>query len=172
MSASWCLVSIYLIWISGSRLILSNNQSKATPWVLDTCLIVGLLPLIIIWITASFIAIKNVEHRTQSVIKAWSCNFVQVLSFYSPVRNVFQRIQCLRPVRGSFFAEVHRVLVRQMEEEDDREYEWEDEGEDGKQRVEGRVAENQNNHIMSAWRWHMYDERATHFVLEPMSMWH
>ena len=27
----------------GSRLIVSNNQSKATLWVLDTCLIVGLL---------------------------------------------------------------------------------------------------------------------------------
>ena len=29
------------------------NQSKATLWVLDTCLIVGLRPLIIILITAS-----------------------------------------------------------------------------------------------------------------------
>ena len=34
-------------------LILSNNQSKATLWVLDTCLIVGLRPVIIIFITAS-----------------------------------------------------------------------------------------------------------------------
>ena len=31
----------------------SNNQSTKTLWVLDTCLIVGLLPLIIILITAS-----------------------------------------------------------------------------------------------------------------------
>ena len=53
MSASWFLVSIYLIWILGSRLIRSNNQSRATLWVLETCLIVGLLPLIIILITAS-----------------------------------------------------------------------------------------------------------------------
>ena len=53
MSASWCLVSMCRIWISESRLILSNNQSKATLWVLDTCLIVGLRPLIIILITAS-----------------------------------------------------------------------------------------------------------------------
>ena len=37
----------------GSRLILSNNQSKATQWVLDTCLMVGLRFLIIILITAS-----------------------------------------------------------------------------------------------------------------------
>ena len=37
----------------GSKLIRSNNQSSATLWVLETCLIVGLLPLIIILITAS-----------------------------------------------------------------------------------------------------------------------
>ena len=52
-SAIWCLVSTYLIWILGSRWILSNNQSRATLWVLDTSLIVGLRPLIIILITAS-----------------------------------------------------------------------------------------------------------------------
>ena len=63
MSASWFLVSTYLIWILGSKLILSNNQSRATLWVLDTCLIVGLLPLIIILITASLSS--NVEHRTK-----------------------------------------------------------------------------------------------------------
>ena len=39
MSASWCLVSMYLIWIFGSRLILSNNQYSATLWVRDMCLI-------------------------------------------------------------------------------------------------------------------------------------
>ena len=64
-----------------------------------------------------------------------------------------------RVVRGSFsarvprfsFAEVRRVLVSHMEEEgEDQENEKEDEREDGKQRVEGRVVENQNNHIMSA----------------------
>ena len=37
----------------GSKLILSNNQSGATPWVRETCLIVGLLFLIIVLITAS-----------------------------------------------------------------------------------------------------------------------
>ena len=44
MSASWFLVSMYLTWIFGSKLILSNNQSSATLWVLETCLSVGLLP--------------------------------------------------------------------------------------------------------------------------------
>ena len=64
MSAIWCLVvSTYLIWILGSRLILSHNRSRATLWILDTCLIVGLLPLMIILITASLYS--NVEHRTE-----------------------------------------------------------------------------------------------------------
>ena len=53
MSVSWFLVSTYLIWIFGSELTLSNNQSKATLYLLDTCLIVGLLPLMIILITSS-----------------------------------------------------------------------------------------------------------------------
>ena len=53
MSAFWCLVSLYLISILGSKLILSNNPSRETLWVLDTCLIVGLLPFTLILITAS-----------------------------------------------------------------------------------------------------------------------
>ena len=53
MSASWFLVSTYLIWILGSKLTLSYNLFKATQWVLDTCLIVELLPFVIILITAS-----------------------------------------------------------------------------------------------------------------------
>ena len=53
MSASWFLDSTYLIRTSGSMFILSNNQSRATRWVRDTCLIVGLLLLMIIFITAS-----------------------------------------------------------------------------------------------------------------------
>ena len=51
MSASCFLVSTYLIWIFGSRLNLSNDQSSATLWVLETCLIVGLLPFMIILIS-------------------------------------------------------------------------------------------------------------------------
>ena len=53
MSASWFLVSTYLFWNVGSFLILSNNQYNVTLWVRDTCLIVGLLPFMIILITAS-----------------------------------------------------------------------------------------------------------------------
>ena len=36
ISASWFLVSMYLIWILGTKLILSNNQSRATLWFLET----------------------------------------------------------------------------------------------------------------------------------------
>ena len=39
MSASWFSVSTYLIRIFGSELSLTNHQSSATLWVLDTCLI-------------------------------------------------------------------------------------------------------------------------------------
>ena len=47
------LVSMLLIWILESQLIRSNIQSRATLWVLETCLIVGLLHFMIILITAS-----------------------------------------------------------------------------------------------------------------------
>ena len=46
----------------GSKLILSNNQSRATLWVLDTCLIVGLLPMNIIF-NHGFIVLKHAQHR-------------------------------------------------------------------------------------------------------------
>ena len=43
----------------GSNRILSDNKSNATPWFLDPCLTVGLLPLMIILITASGVFEKN-----------------------------------------------------------------------------------------------------------------
>ena len=46
-------VTMHLIWIFGSNLILSNNQSWATLLVQETCLIVKLLSFMIILITAS-----------------------------------------------------------------------------------------------------------------------
>ena len=46
-------VNVFDFGFWGSKLILSNNQSRATFWVLETCLIVGLLPFMIILITAS-----------------------------------------------------------------------------------------------------------------------
>ena len=53
MSASWFLVSTYLIWILRSQLMLFNNQAYATLSVLEQCLIIGLRTLTIILITAS-----------------------------------------------------------------------------------------------------------------------
>ena len=50
---SWFLVSMFLIWILECNLILSNNQSRATLWLLETCLIVALLPFMIKLITIS-----------------------------------------------------------------------------------------------------------------------
>ena len=46
-------IKMFRIRILESRPTLSNNQSRATLWVLDTCLIVGLRPFIIILIAAS-----------------------------------------------------------------------------------------------------------------------
>ena len=52
-SVIWFLMSTCLIWILGSKMIPLNNQSNATRRVPDTCLMVGLLPFMIILITAS-----------------------------------------------------------------------------------------------------------------------
>ena len=46
------VVSTYLIWFLGSKFIL-NNPFRVSLWVLETCLMVGLLPFMIILITAS-----------------------------------------------------------------------------------------------------------------------
>ena len=48
----WCQ-HIWFGFCFGSKLILSNNQFNATLLVLDTCLIIGLRPLMIILITTS-----------------------------------------------------------------------------------------------------------------------
>ena len=64
MSASWFLVSRYLIWILGSWLILSNNKSSATLWVQDTCLIARLRPLMINF-NHGFAILKN-EQRDET----------------------------------------------------------------------------------------------------------
>ena len=87
MSASWFLVSMYLIWILEFKLIRSNNQSRATLWVLETCLIVGLLLLKIILITASLssntcnkaswwedLTLEEIKSTlSKSLITPWDC---------------------------------------------------------------------------------------------------
>ena len=50
-----------LIWILGFELILSNNQSRATLWVLETCLNVGLLPFND-HLDHCFVVFKEIQH--------------------------------------------------------------------------------------------------------------
>ena len=66
--------STYLISIFGSRLILSNNKSRATLWVPDTCLIVGLLPLMTILITASLSTKCRASHRIEKTSRSTKHN--------------------------------------------------------------------------------------------------
>ena len=66
ISTSWFLVSTYLIWILEAQVIGSKNKSRAFLWVLDTCLMKGLLPFIIILITASlFSKMYNFESSSE-----------------------------------------------------------------------------------------------------------
>ena len=83
MSASWFLVSMHLIWILGSELILSNNRSRATLWVLETCLIVGLLPFMIILITASLSSkiYNRTSLREEFTLEEIKINIVQIFIF-------------------------------------------------------------------------------------------
>ena len=82
MSASWFLVSMYLIWILESRLIGSINQSRATLWVLETCLIVGLLPLMIRIITASLSSNTNCK---ASWCEDWTFEGTESMSFITSI---------------------------------------------------------------------------------------
>ena len=60
---------MYLIWILGSKLILSNNQSRAALWVRETCLIVGLRPLTIIFLSASLSSkTHNIALEPESIV--------------------------------------------------------------------------------------------------------
>ena len=76
------VVGVYLIWILVSRFFRSNNQSSATLWVLETCLIVGLLPLMIILITASLSS--NTYHKA-SWRAAWTFEGTESMSFITSI---------------------------------------------------------------------------------------
>ena len=69
MSSSWFLVSMYLIWTLGTKLIPSNIQSRTTLWVLETCLIMGLLPFMMILTTAS---LSSKMYNTTSWWEDWT----------------------------------------------------------------------------------------------------
>ena len=69
-----------------SRLIMSNNQSKATLWVLDTCLIVGLRPSFD-HLNHGFIVLKDIQHSFgNNMCFAWF-NAINVGQIKIGVRN-------------------------------------------------------------------------------------
>ena len=61
-------INVFDLDFGGSKLILSNDQSRASLWVRETCLIVGLRPLIIILITASL------SSKTYNIALVSECN--------------------------------------------------------------------------------------------------
>ena len=65
-----------------SRLIRSNNQSRATLWVLETCPIVGLLPFIIILITAS---LSSNTYNKASRFADWTFEGTKSMSFTTSI---------------------------------------------------------------------------------------
>ena len=99
------LVSMYLILIFGSKLIRSNNQSRATRWVLETCLIVELLPLIIILITAS---LSSNTYNKASWCENWTFEGTQSIQF----QNVDHSLRSL--IWPVIFVTVHNGLLRSI----------------------------------------------------------
>ena len=105
-SASWFLVSMYLIWMIGSKLIRSNNQSRATLWVLEKHLIVGLLTFIIILINASWssntcnksswwedwTAGKMKSTSSKSLISFWNCFSFGIVCGGEQITRLFKRV--------------------------------------------------------------------------------
>ena len=99
------LVSMYRIGILGSKLILSNNQSRATLWVLDTCRIVG-IPAFDYHLNHGFIVLKHVQHsnglrkshirkhivnmkQIRTVVRVWSfCLILRTFAW----RDVMQQV--------------------------------------------------------------------------------
>ena len=61
-------------WRLGSKLVVSNNQSNATLWVLDTCLIVVLLAFMIILITTSLSRTCRTELHIEKNLRLWQCD--------------------------------------------------------------------------------------------------
>ncbi len=75
----WCRCFWFVL---ESRLIRSNNQSRATLWVLDTCLIVGLDPSIIRLITAS---LSSNTYNKASWREDWTFEGTESMSFITSI---------------------------------------------------------------------------------------
>ena len=132
-----CFVSTYLIWFLRSQLIRPNNQSRTTPWVLETCLIVGLRPLTIILITAFLFSntYNKTSWRNKINIVQIIAHSVRLLSFFElgevlnelhvcsitslPIRyntvRVFQELRRSNPINhisGRFESTLLTILPR------------------------------------------------------------
>ena len=116
------------------------------------------------------------SHRTQGHASSGTCPRQRI-----PGCTVQWSLRCAgrwahKPVRGSYsarvpkssLARVCRVLVPYImeDEAEDPENENDDRREGRQQEMEGRTAESQNNHTMSAWRWDGV-KRALHAKLDP-----
>ena len=77
----WCRCTWFGFF--GSKLIRSNNESRATLWVLETCLIVGLLHFIIILITAS---LSSNTYNKASWRANWTYEGTESMSFITSIR--------------------------------------------------------------------------------------
>ena len=93
MSASWLLVSMYLIWSWGPNWFHQTTNQEQTLWVLETCLIVGLLPFMIILITAS-LSIKDVQHSFLTRrMHVWG-NKINIIQITNLSKNFLSRWRC------------------------------------------------------------------------------
>ena len=123
MSASWFLVSMYVIWILGSKLILSNNQSRATLRVLETCLIVGLLPFIIILITASLSSNTHNKNslRRESTFEEIKTNNVSIINLSMRFLSHLKFVRCctnlVRARVSPFLIILMRVSVKNCDDQ-------------------------------------------------------
>ena len=121
ISSSWFLVSTHLIWISGSKLMMSNIQSSATLWVRDTCLIVGLrLVISILMIFGGFFGWVSI---LQIIVSKMNCGWESDSLKHSPYQRIHIEVlhvvfwlasELLSQIRVDFL-EVWNVRTRYVE---------------------------------------------------------
>ena len=90
---SWCQCT----WFGflGPKLILSNNQSRATLWVLETCLIVGLLPLFD-HLDHCFVVFKHLQQSfLMRRLDVWG-NKINIVQITDHSLRLFSFLNCVR----------------------------------------------------------------------------
>ena len=89
-------VSMYLIWILGSKLILSNNGSRAILWVLETCLICRASSLYD-HLDHCFVVFKHIQQRFLTWrIDVWgnNINIVQIINHSMRFLSRLKLVRC------------------------------------------------------------------------------